>query len=346
MRTVLYTALALLAFAGNSVLCRLALIEHTGIPLDSGIPINSHTSISSHTPAGQSQIDPHSFTALRLISGAITLFLLSLAANYFRAPRLESSNPGSSSGRLKSIITAGSWSGALALFVYAAAFSWAYVSLDTASGALILFGCVQLTMILYSRFQGAAFPLLANTGIALAFTGLLVLFLPAAMESVFPVAQTTEPMRSTPDVLTGALLMAISGVAWAAYTLIGQRSTSALADTTGNFLRATPMALLLMLIVALFTPTQGADFGFALGSPAGIGYALASGVLASGAGYAIWYAVLPRLTVGKAASLQLTVPLIAAFGGLLFAGEALTWSFAGSAILVLGGVALVIRSKA
>lgn len=339
MRTVLYTALALLAFAGNSVLCRLALIEHTGIPLDSGIPINSHT------PAGQSQIDPHSFTALRLISGAITLFLLSLAVNYFRGSRLESSNLGSSNGRVKSIITAGSWSGALALFVYAAAFSWAYVSLDTASGALILFGCVQLTMILYSRFQGAAFPLLANTGIALAFTGLLVLFLPAAMESVFPIAQTTEPMRSTPDVFTGALLMAISGVAWAAYTLIGQRSTSALADTTGNFLRATPMALLL-LIVALFTPTQGADFGFSWGSPAGIGYALASGVLASGAGYAIWYAVLPRLTVGKAASLQLTVPLIAAFGGLLFAGEPLTWSFVGSAILVLGGVALVIRSKA
>lgn len=270
------TTLALLAFAGNSVLCRLA--------LNSG------------------EIDAASFTSIRLFSGAV--FLLILVAIKTR----------------KVIdVKSGSWLSAMFLFAYAITFSYAYISLDTGTGALILFGAVQITMIVSGLIKGNMLSIVEWIGLALAFTGLCILLLPGA---------------SSPS-LVGFFLMAISGIAWGFYTLAGRDSKSPLIDTTNNFLRTVPLVLLIMFFTIADTEI----------SNRGVVLAVASGALASGLGYAIWYTALAGLTVTKAAVAQLSVPIIAAFGGVIFSSETINTGLIVSSVFILGGIATVVASK-
>ncbi len=270
-RTVVLTSLAMIAFAGNSLLCRVAL-RHT-------------------------HIDAASFTMVRLVSGAVVLGLI----------------VGLRGGRRSS---EGNWPSALALFAYAAGFSFAYVSLPTATGALLLFGAVQITMIGRGLWAGERLRAVQAAGCLLAFGGLVGLLLPGL---------------SAPP-LGGAVLMLGAGCAWGMYSLRGKGALDPVAVTAGNFLRAVPMALVV-----------GA-FMFKDLSPdrAGVAYAVASGALASGIGYAIWYSALPALKATTAATVQLSVPLIAAIGGIVFLAEPVTLRLALASVAVLGGIALVI----
>ncbi|WP_300654362.1 DMT family transporter [Pseudomonas sp.] len=274
LRTLLLTALAMLAFAGNSLLCRLALKD--------------------------TEIDAASFTSLRIASGAFTLWLLL---------RLRPGN-----GAL-----AGSWFGAAALFAYAAAFSFAYISLDAGVGALLLFGAVQISMLLWGFYRGERFSRLTGAGLLLAFTGLLALLLPGA---------------SAPA-LGGALLMLLAGAAWGAYSLLGRGVGDPLAATAGNFLRATPLALLTSALLLSRANWDGP----------GLLYALLSGALTSGIGYAVWYTALRGLKAFQAATVQLSVPIIAALAGSLLLDEALSLRLVLSSLAVLGGIAVVLSAK-
>lgn len=279
-KTILLTVLALLAFAGNSVLCRLALNDNI--------------------------IDAASFTSIRLFSGAIFLLLL-ISINVHKSPQKIIN------------IKAGSWLSALFLFIYAGAFSYAYISLDTGTGALILFGSVQVTMILSDIFKGKKLLLAEWLGLIIAFIGLVILLMPSA---------------SAPS-LTGFLLMAISGIAWGFYTLAGRGSKTPLVDTTNNFLRTLPFIGLLMLLTLSNIEL----------SNQGILLAIISGTVTSGLGYAIWYSALSGLTVKHAAIIQLSVPVIAAIGGVIFSNETINIELITSSFLVLGGVLTVIMGK-
>jgi drug/metabolite transporter (DMT)-like permease len=273
-RTLLLTALAMLAFAGNSLLCRLALKD--------------------------TAIDAASFTSLRILSGALTLWLLL---------RLRSGN-----GAL-----AGSWFAAGALLAYAAAFSFAYLQLDAGVGALLLFGAVQISMLAWGFYRGERLSPLTATGLLLALGGMLVLLLPGA---------------SAPA-LGSALLMLLAGAAWGAYSLLGRGIADPLAATAGNFLRAVPLAL---LVSALLLSRLSWDVP-------GLIYALLSGALTSGIGYAIWYTALRGLRAFQAATVQLSVPILAALAGSLLLDEALSLRLLLSAVAVLGGIALVLGAK-
>ena len=275
LRTLGLTAFAMLAFAGNSVLCRLALKDET--------------------------IDPAGYTLVRLIAGAVFLALLSLIL-------LKPSRP-----------NYGNWPAATALFIYAATLSFGYISIDTGAGALILFGFVQLSMILIGAFRGHRPALTEWAGILLAFGGLSYMLLPGS---------------EAPE-LAGFVLMAISGAAWGVYTLIGRGSATPLADTSGNFLRSCIPALILLFYF----------LGDVYLTERGLLLAISSGALASGAGYAVWYAVISHLRVSQAAVVQLSVPVIAAVGGLLFAAEPITSRFVIASLLVLGGIAIVTFTK-
>jgi drug/metabolite transporter (DMT)-like permease len=273
-RTVGLTSLAMIAFAGNSLLCRAAL-KHTGI-------------------------DAASFTTIRLVSGAMTLWLV------VRMSR------GAYAGK-------GNWWSALALFGYAAGFSFAYVSLPAATGALLLFGAVQATMIGHGLWVGERLHGLQLVGLLLALGGVLGLMLPGL---------TAPP-------LPGAVLMLGAGVAWGIYSLRGKGAGDATRVTAGNFLRAAPIAVAMSLV----THHEAAvDY-------AGIGYAVASGALTSGIGYAIWYTALPALKATYAATVQLSVPVIAALGGIVLLGEPVTLRLVVASIAILGGIGLVIFEK-
>ena len=275
-RVFALTTLSMLAFAGNSLLCRLAL--------------------------QQSHLDAGSFTSIRLVSGALVLWLV---ARKFR---------GDQNG-------AGNWPSALALFIYAAAFSFAYVRLPTATGALLLFGAVQATMISYGLWKGERLQPLQRVGLALALSGLLGLLLPGI---------------SAPP-LGGSVLMLGAGVAWGVYSLRGKGAGDPTRVTAGNFLRAAPIAIALsLLMLGLQRVTLDA---------AGIGYALASGALTSGLGYAIWYTAVPALKATTAATVQLSVPVLAALGGIVFLGEAVTLRLGLASLAILGGIALVVLQK-
>jgi drug/metabolite transporter (DMT)-like permease len=273
-RVLLLTALAMLAFAGNSVLCRLAL-KHTGI-------------------------DPATFTSVRLVSGAAVLWLLVRVRDGRTAP-------------------AGNWPSALALFAYAAAFSWAYVSLPTAAGALLLFGAVQATMIGYGLWKGERLAPRQTLGLLTACAGLIALMLPGL---------------SAPP-LGGALLMLAAGVAWGIYSLRGKGAGNATQTTSGNFQRAS----LLTLLLSALTLSQASFDG------TGLAYAIVSGALTSGLGYAIWYTAVRGLPATSAATVQLSVPVIAALGGALFLHEPLTLRLIATSLAILGGVALVIMGR-
>ena len=268
------TLLAMLAFAGNSLLCRAAL--------------------------NQTNIDAASFTTIRLISGAATLWLV---------VRLTA---GSRAG-------AGNWISACALFAYAAGFSFAYVSLPAGTGALLLFGAVQATMIGYGIWSGERLSPLQLVGLALALGGLIGLLLPGL---------------SAPPV-QGSLLMLAAGVAWGVYSLRGKGVGDPSRVTAGNFLRAAPIAAVASLAMIDVASVDSAGFWLAV----------TSGALASGVGYAIWYTALPALKATSAASVQLSVPVIAALGGIAFLGEALSLRLLLSSLAILGGIALVILEK-
>ena len=230
----------------------------------------------------QTAIDPASFTLVRIASGAAMLYLLT------RLTRPAGN-------------VAGSWRGAMALLAYAACFSFAYITLSAGTGALLLFGAVQATMILRGLFTGERLDLLQWSGLGLALAGLAALLAPGVT--------APEPV--------GALLMVAAGVAWGAYSLLGRSSSSGpLAATAGNFLRAAPLALAVVAAMALRTHVDW--------DMAGLTYAVASGALASGVGYALWYTALPGLSATTAASVQLSVPVITALAGALVLGEAIT----------------------
>ena len=274
LRIVGLVALAMIAFAGNSLLCRLAL-KHT-------------------------TIDAASFTTIRLLSGAVMLWLVVRMRGGTRAG-------------------AGNWLSALALFAYAAGFSYAYLSLSAASGALLLFGAVQATMISHGLWQGERPRWQQVVGLVLAFGGLVGLLLPGL---------------SAPP-LQGAVLMLGAGVAWGIYSLRGRGAGDATRVTAGKFLRAVPIAAALSLLMMGGTALD----------KAGLLYAIASGALASGLGYAIWYTALPALKATNAATIQLSVPVIAAVGGVIFLGEAITLRLALASMAILGGIALVILER-
>jgi drug/metabolite transporter (DMT)-like permease len=276
VRTGVLTVLALIAFAANSVLCRLAL--------------------------GDKTIDAASFTSVRLLSGAIILLLI------IRLNQKKAIAP-----------TKGSWAAGSMLFLYAIAFSYAYVTLDTATGALILFGSVQITIILLSLFSGNRLHWSEWLGVAIAFIGFVYLFLP----------DVTSPS------ITGFVLMTVAGIAWGVYTLKGRGSQFPLTDTAYNFLRTVPL-----VIVVLLLAYQEIHY-----STKGIALAMLSGALASGVGYSIWYAALRGLSTTQSAVVQLSVPIIAAFGGVMLVSEMITLRLSISATLILGGILLVILGR-
>jgi drug/metabolite transporter (DMT)-like permease len=274
LRILVLTTLAMLAFAGNSLLCRAAL-DHT-------------------------RIDAASFTTIRLLSGALALWLVVRWRASTRAG-------------------AGNWMSAFALFAYAAGFSFAYLHLPAATGALLLFGAVQATMIGHGLWRGERLRLRQWLGLMLALAGLVALLLPGL---------AAPPLAS-------AGLMLCAGIAWGAYSLRGKGAGDPTRVTAGNFLRAVPFALALSLSMS-----GGATF-----DAAGIGYAVASGALTSGLGYAIWYAALPALKSTHAATVQLSVPLIAALGAVLFLGETVTTRLIAASVAIVGGIALVILGQ-
>lgn len=249
----------------------------------------------------QTTTDPASFTLLRISAGAVVLSALAAVTKNSRRPG------------------AGSWPSAAALFCYAAGFSFAYLSLPTGTGALLLFGAVQATMILWGFARGERLRIRQTAGLMLALGGLCTLVLPGI---------------SAPP-LTGSLLMISAGIAWGIYSLRGKAVIDPIRATAGNFTRAIPLAI--GLAIACW-PWLHID-------ASGVAYAVASGAIASGLGYAIWYSVLPSLKGATAASVQLSVPVLAAAGGILLLGEPLTLRFVLAGASILGGIALVVLAR-
>jgi drug/metabolite transporter (DMT)-like permease len=279
-KTAALTLLALVAFASNSLLTRLALGTH--------------------------QIDAASFTAIRLVAGAVMLLALAAAQD-----------------RSWSVMQGRGVAGPLALFAYAAPFSFAYLRIGAAVGALVLFGVVQLTMIGYGIARGERPGAMIWLGLVLAAAGLALL---------------TVPSVTRPDP-PGVLLMAIAGVAWAVYTLVGRGTANPIAANARSFFWSAPLALVLVLVVIGLHPE-------AAPSARGVVLALVSGAVTSGLGYAIWYRALPSLTVTQAAVAQLSVPVIAALGAVAVLGEAVSSRLVVAGVLVLSGVGLVLSAKA
>lgn len=277
-RLALLTTAALLAFAANSLLCRLAL-------------------------AGK-HIDPASFNTIRLVSGAVVLAIIVGA----RRDKSE--------GR-------GNWISALALFLYAAGFSFAYVGLTASTGALLLFGAVQLTMITAGLRRGERLRSMQIIGFAGAIGGLILLLLPGLAAPPF----------------ASSLLMLIAGIAWGMYSLRAKGAGDPTRVTAGNFMRAAPMALATSLLAFLLAPTDTHI------DRIGVLYGLASGAIASGVGYVIWYAALRHLRTTSAAALQLSVPVIASVGGIVFLSEPLTTTLLVASVLTLGGMGMVIFGR-
>jgi len=277
LQTALYTALALIAFAANSILCRLAL--------------------------SSADADPASFTAIRLASGATVLVLLTRGR-----------------GKIPDQRIGGNWQSAMWLFLYAVMFSFAYLRLTTGMGALILFAAVQLTMIGAAMRSGERPKPFQLFGVVTAFAGLAYL--------VFPGLSAPAP--------SSAALMALAGISWGMYSLRGRNQGDPLTTTSGNFLRALPFAIIFSALA----------IGGAKISRAGILCAVLSGALASGLGYAVWYAALRRLTALRAATVQLAVPVITALAGVAFLSEKLTLRLTVSAAAILAGITITLRTRA
>lgn len=274
VQIIFLTIITMVAFAGNSLLCRLALDGYG--------------------------MDPASFTSIRFVSGAVTLWLV---------VRLR---PNTTKGR-------GNWLSAFMLFVYAACFSYAYVTLSAATGALLLFGAVQATMISHSLHIGERMGGRGFAGLSLALAGLVYLLWPGL---------------SAPP-LFGSLLMIASGIAWGLYSLRGRGTGDPTRTTADNFVYGIPFAAALSLVMV-----EQTDF-----YNLGIWSATASGAVTSGLGYALWYRVLPSLKTTDAATVQLSAPVIAAAGGVLFLAESMTLHLVMASVAILGGIGLVTSEK-
>jgi drug/metabolite transporter (DMT)-like permease len=278
-RVLILTAAAMIAFASNSLLCRAAL--------------------------KQTSIDAASFTFVRVFSRAVVLWLVVNLRRIIRTTR--------------SVGVGGNWISALALLLYAAGFSFAYVAVAAGTGALLLFGAVQATMILWGLHKGERLRAIQILGLIVAMTGLVVLLFPGL---------------SAPP-LFGSILMLGAGIAWGVYSLRGKREKNPFTATTGNFVRAVPFATGVSII---FLRWLDLDL-------AGVIYAIISGAVTSGLGYVIWYSVLPSLKAASAATVQLSVPVLAAAGGILLLGEPLTLRYLLASVAVLGGIGLVVLEK-
>ena len=272
--TLILTAAAMIAFAANSVLCRLAL--------------------------GAGLIDAASFATVRTISGALMLAGILLA-------------------RRRAVTAKPDWRSVLALYLYMVFFAFAYLSLSAGTGALILFGAVQLTMFTVALRSGEHFSAVSWAGLAVAIAGLVYL---------------VSPGLTAPDPL-GAALMTVAGIAWGAYSLVGRSAADPTEATAHNFLYAVPLVVVTSLVFI-------GDFDL---TAAGAGYAMASGAIASAIGYAIWYTALKGLSGTGAATVQLSVPVIAAIGGVLLLSEAVTLRLVVASAATLGGVALVLTQR-
>ncbi len=281
----------MIAFASNSLLCRAAL--------------------------KQSRIDAASFTFVRIFSGAAALWIIVEARKRFTGHRQASATAQRSPQT--AWIEPGNWTSAFALFVYAAFFSFAYNSLSAGTGALLLFGAVQATMILRGLRKGEHMDAIQIVGLVVAMTGLIMLLLPGL---------------SAPP-LIGSMLMLGAGVAWGVYSLRGATAGDAIDATAGNFLRAISFAILTSLIALRWTHLDSL----------GLIYAITSGAVTSGLGYVIWYGALPGLKATSAATVQLSVPVLAATGGILFLHESITVRYVLASLAVLGGIFLVVIEK-
>ncbi|QYJ77377.1 DMT family transporter [Shewanella acanthi] len=273
LRLFLLTSLTMLAFACNSILCRLALKDGS--------------------------IDASSFTAIRLISGALMLSLLSMKDHKVKV--------------------SGQWGSALALFSYAAGFSYAYIHMTASMGALLLFAAVQATMIGHGLYNKEKFNQFQWAGLVFAALGLVFLLLPGL---------SAPPLFS-------AFLMIVAGISWGIYSIRGKGAKHPIQSSAGNFIRTIPLSLLLLFVLSNPLSVSGN----------GIVYAILSGALASGVGYAIWYNVLPSLSSSVAATVQLSVPLITAVAGVLFLGESFSLRLLLSSLAILGGITLVVLKK-
>ena len=305
----------MIAFATNSLLCRAAL---------------KHTSI-----------DAASFTFIRIFSGAVALWLLMNIRSRMIVDRTATSlvdgsetrvglpsppsspkrrgDPFSLREKVRRVLgwkDNGNWISAVALFSYAAAFSFAYVDLSAGTGALLLFGAVQATMILWGLHKGERLDAIQIAGLVVAVTGLVILVFPGL---------------SAPP-LIGSMLMLGAGVAWGVYSLRGRGVQDPASVTAGNFVRAVPFSAVVWII---FLPWAHVDL-------AGVSYAIISGAIASGLGYVIWYSALPGLKAASAATVQLNVPVLTATGGILLLGESITLRYVLASVAVLGGIALVV----
>lgn len=274
-RTLILTAAAMVAFAANSLLCRIAL--------------------------GEGLIDAATFTSVRLVSGAVVLWLIVIC-------------------RRDTVALGGvDWRAVVALFLYMALFSFAYLTLAAGTGALVLFGAVQLTMFLVAMRQGERMQTWSWAGLTLAVAGLIYL--------VSPGVTAPDPM--------GASLMAGAGIAWGIYSLRGRGSKDPIRHTAKNFAYAIPFTLIVQIIFLR-------DFD---SSAPGLALAVTSGALASGCGYVIWYSALSNLSAARAATVQLSVPVIAAFGGVLLLSEPVTLRLLLASAMTLGGVGIVLSQR-
>ena len=279
--TFLLTALSLFAFAANSVFSRLALAE--------------------------GQIDAGSFTVIRLLSGSLFLIIFLAVKSFFFNSSRSSNQP----------VSRGSWSSALWLFIYAVAFSYAYIQLDTATGALVLFAVVQVTMLMIGLFKGRRLSKVEWLGLMVAVAGFVYLL---------------APQFQSPS-LNAFLLMTIAGISWALYTLAGKKSVNPSSDTIFNFLRTIPFVCALIFINMDSTHL----------SVNGVMNAVFSGVFASALGYLLWYQALKGLDHNVAAVVQLLVPVLAAIAGFILLNEMISLSFLISSLMILGGILLVIK---
>ena len=296
MKATLYTIIALIAFAANSLFCRMALAE--------------------------GYIDAWSFTIIRLLSGAICLSIIMGVYSYnLRRKDLTFNNP-----QNKAILKdKGSWLSSLSLVVYALCFSIAYVELDTGTGALILFSAVQLTMIGWGIYKKEQLSALQWMAFIVAVAGFVYLMLPSA---------------AVPSVLA-ATLMAISGVAWGIYSIRGKTCVSPLRATGFNFIRSLVAIPLLLIIGMVYLKSMP----LSTISIEGILLACASGAIASGMGYSVWYMAMPLLKSTQAAVVQLCVPVLAAILGVVFLSEQLTLPFILASAVILGAVLVFILNK-
>ena len=276
MKVILYTGFALVAFALNSFLCRMAL--------------------------GSGEADAASFTAVRLASGAMMLAVIA-----------------ASIGKTKNAVKSGQWWSAFFLFLYAIAFSFAYLELTAGTGALILFGSVQITIVGAALVNGNRPRSLEWVGLIAAFAGLVYL--------VFP------RLQSPP--LTSSLLMAAAGMAWGFYTIRGKGSEDPIVETAGNFIRTVPMVIIAAL--PFLSQMEISKRGFVL--------AVLSGAVASGLGYTAWYAALKYHTPTRTAVMQLSVPVLVAILGILLLGESATSRLVVAGVLILGGIAMTLKTK-